>query len=126
MAANYNNIRNLSRRGKGSKSKTSKPQRERPTYEYKIKVTRVLDGKYGILFDMEINHVTIYGCRLCETKAGEPFVGFPQQRDRKDPDKYWSIAYAPLTEDQTGEICKQIAEYLKHEDPYDAGLPEDE
>ena len=124
MAANYNNIRNLSKRGKGSKPKTSK--RERPQYDYKIKVTRVLDGKYGILFDMEINHVTIYGCRLCETKAGVPFVGFPQQRDKRDPDKWWSIAYAPLTDDQTDEICKQISEYLEHEDQDDAGLPEDE
>ena len=126
MAANYNNISNLSRRGKGSKSKPSKPQRERPQYEYKIKITRVLDGKYGILFDMEINHVTIYGCRLCETKAGVPFVGFPQQRDKKDPNKWWSIAYAPLTEDQTCEICKRISAYLESEDQEDAGLPEDE
>lgn len=126
MAANYNNIRNLSRRGKGSKPKASKPQRERPQYEYKIKVLRVLDGKYGILFDVMLNNVTVYGCRLCETKAGVPFVGFPQQRDKKDPDKWWSIAYAPLTEDQTGEICKQISEYLEREDQDDTGVPEDD
>lgn len=126
MAANYNNIRNLSRRGKGSKPKASKPQRERPTYEYQIKVLRVLDGKYGILFDVELNHVTIYGCRLCETKAGEPFIGFPQQRDKRDPDKWWSIAYAPLTEKQTMSIVAQIGEYLAREDQDDAGVPEED
>lgn len=114
MAANYKNIRNLSKRGKGGKSK--KTQRERPEYEYEIKVTRVLDGKYGILFDMEINHVTIYGCRLCETREGVPFVGFPQQRDKHDKDKWWSIAWAPLTQKQTELVVDQISQQLQDED----------
>ena len=110
MAANYQNIRKLSKRGKETKGK--KARKERPEYEYVIKVTRVLDGRYGILFDLDLNHVTIYGCRLCETKEGKPFVGFPQQRDKKDPDKWWSIAYAPLTDAQVQVICDQIAEQL--------------
>lgn len=120
MAANYKNIRNLSKRGKGGKGK--KTQRERPEYEYEIKVTRVLDGKYGILFDMEINHVTIYGCRLCETREGVPFVGFPQQRDKHDKDKWWSIAWAPLTQKQTELVVDQISQQLQDDD----GEPEDE
>lgn len=114
MAANYKNIRNLSRKGKGSRAQ--KVKRERPEYEYELKVTRVLDGKYGILFDLEINHVTIYGCRLCETREGVPFVGFPQQRDKRDKDKWWSIAYAPLTQKQTEEILDQISQQLQEDD----------
>lgn len=114
MAANYKNIRNLSRKGKGSKAQ--KVKRERPEYEYELKVTRVLDGKYGILFDLEINHVTIYGCRLCETREGVPFVGFPQQRDKRDKDKWWSVAYAPLTQKQTEEILDQISRQLQEDD----------
>lgn len=111
MAANYKNIKNLSRRG------TKKPQKkERPVYELELKVTRVLDGNYGIMFDIEINHVTIYGCRLCETKSGEPFVGFPQTRDRKNPDKWWSVAYVPLTEKQVSVIVDQIGAFLNQED----------
>lgn len=117
MAANYRNIRNLSRKGKGSKSQKTK--RERPEYEYELKVTRVLDGKYGILFDLEINHVTIYGCRLCETREGVPFVGFPQQRDKRDKDKWWSVAYAPLTQKQTEEILNQISQQLQEDDADD-------
>lgn len=111
MAANYQNIRNLSKRGQKNKSK-----KERPRYDYQLKVLRVLDGKYGILFDLEINHVTVYGCRLCETKQGKPFVGFPQQRDRKNPETWWSIAYAPLTDDQTEIICDQISAMLNADD----------
>ena len=114
MAANYKNIRNLSRKGKGSKAQ--KVKRERPEYEYELKVTRVLDGKYGILFDLESNHVTIYGCRLCETREGVPFVGFPQQRDKRDKDKWWSVAYAPLTQKQTEEILDQISQQLQEDD----------
>lgn len=114
MAANYKNIRNLSRKGKGSKAQKTK--RERPEYEYEIKITRVLDGKYGILFDMELNHVTIYGCRLCETREGVPFVGFPQQRDKHDKDKWWSVAWAPLTAKQTDEIINQISQQLQDDD----------
>ena len=114
MAANYQNIRKLSKRGKETKGKKTK--RERPEYEFAIKVTRVLDGKYGILFDVELNHVTIYGCRLCETKEGKPFIGFPQQRDKKDPDKWWSIAWAPLTDAQVQVICDQISEQLSDDE----------
>lgn len=114
MAANYKNIRNLSRRGKGSKAQKTK--RERPEYEYELKVTRVLDGKYGVLFDLEINHVTIYGCRLCETREGVPFIGFPQQRDKKNKDRWWSVAYAPLTQKQTDEIIDQISQQLQDDD----------
>lgn len=114
MAANYKNIRNLSRKGKSSKGQKTK--RERPEYAYELKVTRVLDGKYGILFDLDINHVTIYGCRLCETREGVPFVGFPQQRDKRDKDKWWSVAYAPLTQKQTEEILDQISQQLQEDD----------
>lgn len=113
MAANYKNIRNLSRKGKGPKGQ--KVKRERPEYEYELKVTRVLDGKYGILFDLEINHVTIYGCRICENREGVPFVGFPQRRDKHDQDKWWSVAYAPLTQKQTEEILDQISQQLQED-----------
>ena len=95
----------------GSKKAANKKQ-ERPTYEYTLKVTRVLDGKYGVLFDLEINHVTVYGCRMCETREGVPFVGWPQKQDRKDRDKWWSVAYASLTDDQVKIIWGQIAEQL--------------
>lgn len=96
----------------GKKQKAKQAPKQRPQYDYDIKVLRVLDGKYGILLDMELNHVTIYGCRLLETKDGVPFIGFPQRQDKRDKDKYWSIAYAPLTDEQIQEILKQVGAIL--------------
>lgn len=92
-----------------------KAKQERPEYEYDIHVLRVFAGRYGTLFDVEINHVTIYGCRVCETRDGTPFVGFPQKKDRKE-DKYWSVARAWLNEDQTAEVMRQVADLLEYDE----------
>lgn len=113
MAKNFKN------NSKRSGSKAAAKKQERPSYDFDLKVTRVLDGKYGVLFDLQINHVTVYGCRMCETREGVPFVGWPQKQDRKDKDKWWSIAYAPLTDDQVKIIWDQIAEQLNDEDEED-------
>ena len=101
---------------KNNRSGSKKAQKkERPQYDYDLKVKRVLDGKYGVLFDLEINHVTVYGCRMCETREGVPFVGWPQKQDRKDRDKWWSVAYATLTDEQVKVIWDQIAAELEEE-----------
>lgn len=101
---------------KNNRSGSKKAQKkERPQYDYDLKVKRVLDGKYGVLFDLEINHVTVYGCRMCETREGVPFVGWPQKQDRKDRDKWWSVAYAPLIDEQVKVIWDQIAAELEEE-----------
>lgn len=89
--------------------KAAPKMNKRPEIPFEIKVTRVLDGQYGTIFDLVLNNVIIYGCRMCETKDGEPFVGFPQKKDRKDPNKYWSVCYASLSREQVLEICKQIS-----------------
>ena len=99
-----------------STRKQEKPKQKKPSFDYEIKVTRVFDGKYGTLFDMDINHVMIYGCRLLETKDGVPFIGFPQKADRNDKEKWWSVAYAYLSDDQTGEILKQIGRIREQEE----------
>lgn len=109
MAKNYKS-------SKRSSKKAAKREKARPVYDYDLKVRRVLDGKYGVLFDLEINHVTVYGCRMCETREGVPFVGWPQKQDRKDKDRWWSIAYAPLTDDQVKTIWDQIGAELEDDD----------
>lgn len=91
---------------------TKNTKKERPVYDLDIKVTRVFDGKYGVLFDMTVNHVCINGCRVVSTGEGEAFVGFPQKRDRKDEDKWWNIAYVPLSDDQTSDILDQVEDLL--------------
>lgn len=97
-----------------NRRKKEAPHTEKPAFDYEIHVTRVLDGKYGVLFDMVINNVTIYGCRVAETKDGTPFVGFPQKKDRNN--KFWSVAYAHLTPEQNAEVMRQIWEQLGQEE----------
>ena len=104
---------------KSTKSTAKAVKKTRPVYEYDIKVLRAFEGKYGILCDLSINNVTVYGCRVCTTKSDETFIGFPQKRDRKDPEKWWSIVYAPLTDDQTADILAQVGNLLAEEDEED-------
>lgn len=106
--------KNYKKDTKKTNKKTTK--KDRPVYDLEIKVTRAFEGKYGTLLDMEINHVSIYGCRVCETREGEPFIGFPQKQDRKDKTKYWSVAYVPLSDEQTADILAQVADLLEQEE----------
>lgn len=107
---------------KGGKAKKA-AKKERPVYEYELKVTRVFDGEYGQIFDLEINHVTVYGCRVCETGDGEPFIGWPQKKGKDG--RYRSHAYAPLTDEQTGEILAQVAAMLEDEEDEDEDEEDD-
>lgn len=61
------------------------------------------DGK--IFFDMIVNDVTIYGCRLLEGKNGM-FVSFPQRKGKDN--KYYNIAYVGLNEADVSNIVAQI------------------
>ena len=92
-------------------SKTSKKNRrqERPSYPYECKVLRVFDGEYGVLFDVEINHVTLYGCRVCSNgKTGQAFVGFPQVKGKGKNARYWNVAFAWLNDEQQDDILEQV------------------
>lgn len=61
------------------------------------------DGK--IVFDMIVNDVTIYGCRLLEGKNGM-FVSFPSRKGKDD--KYYNIVYVSLSEADIKNIVAQI------------------
>lgn len=61
------------------------------------------DGK--IAFDMIVNDVTIYGCRLLEGKNGI-FVSFPSRKGKDD--KYYNIAYTSLSTADIDNIVAQI------------------
>lgn len=71
-----------------------------------IVVKRAKEFDRGILFDMIVNDVTIYGCKLIRNKKDEIFVAFPQ---RKGTDgKYYKYVYVDLTEEETQNIIAQI------------------
>lgn len=80
-----------------------------------IKVTRAREFENGgLLFDMVVNGVTIYGCQWVEgEKNGQEyaFVSFPSRQSKKDM-KWYNIAYVKLTDEETKEIERQIDSLL--------------
>ncbi len=78
--------------------------------EAQIEVTRAKQFKDGgVVCDVKINGVTIYGCRIVEYK-GDDFVSFPSRKGSDD--KYYNHAYYPLTEDDTKEIISQVEKLI--------------
>lgn len=64
----------------------------------------------GEVFDLLLNGISIYGCRLVDGANGT-FVSFPA---RKGSDgKYYSICYAVLDDATVESICKQVDEALE-------------
>lgn len=89
------------------KQQAEKPQAITVT---ELKVTRAHRwDNGGESFDMVLNGVNIYGCRLVDGKNGV-FVSYPA---RKGTDgKYYSHVYAVLDDKTVEEICKQVDELL--------------
>lgn len=65
------------------------------------------DGKVTVFFNLTINGVTVYGCRVGTPKnGGDDFIAFPSHKDANG--KYWNYAYAKLSEDDTKEILAAV------------------
>lgn len=63
----------------------------------------------GVTFDLTVNGVKIYGCRVVEGNKGD-FIGFPS---RKGSDgKYYSHAYAYLSPEATSLVLSAVEEEL--------------
>lgn len=77
--------------------------------EVNAKVVRAIQVKDLVFFDVEINGVTIYGCKVVEGKNGD-FISFPSHKGKDD--KYYSHAYIKLTDEQTKEIISQVENML--------------
>lgn len=75
-----------------------------------IEVTRAKQFKDGgTVFDVVINGVSIYGCRVVEGKNGD-FVSFPAYKGSDD--RYYSHAYIKLSDVDTESIVKQVEEMI--------------
>lgn len=72
-----------------------------------IAVKKAKQFTWGISFDMIVNDVTIYGCKLLSKKdSDEVFIAFPS---RKGTDgKYYYYAYVQLSEEEVNDIVAQI------------------
>ena len=73
------------------------------------KVTRANQVNDTVFFDMEVNGVTIYGCKVIEGKNGD-FISFPSHKGKDG--KYYNHAWVKLSDDDTAAIVKQVEEML--------------
>lgn len=71
-----------------------------------IIVKRAKQFDWGISFDMIVNDVTIYGCKLLTDKSDEVFIAFPSRKGTDD--KYYNYAYVKLSDEETQDIVAQI------------------
>lgn len=77
--------------------------------EVNAKVTRANQVDDLVFFDVEINGVTIYGCKVVEGKNGD-FISFPSHKGKDG--KYYNHAYIKLSDDQAKDIIHQVEEML--------------
>jgi DNA-binding cell septation regulator SpoVG len=81
--------------------------------EHVYAVRRVKEFQDGhIVFDLDIDDVTVYGCRVVAGKHGD-FVGWPS-REGKDG-KFYSYVYLALTEDEQDAIIELVGKALADE-----------
>lgn len=66
------------------------------------------EGK-GASFDMKLNGINLYNCRVVEGKKGD-FISFPSYNGKDG--KYYSHYWAKLSEETTKEIIAKVEEML--------------
>lgn len=96
----------MSRRSENKEVKAAQEE----TKIYNIEVIRAKEYKNTVFFDVNINGVSIYGCRFVEGKNGD-FVSFPSYKGSDG--KYYSHCYIKLGEADVSLIDEQIDELLK-------------
>lgn len=74
------------------------------------KVLNVRQTKKGfVFFNLELNGITIYGCKVIESDNGD-FISFPSYKGTDD--KYYSHVYARLDDMLVQEIIAEIESEL--------------
>ena len=85
-------------------------KKEEQTVTIDAKVTRAKQFKDGgVVFDMQVNGVSIYGCRVIESKNCD-FVSFPSYKGSDG--KYYSHAWVKLSDEDTKAIVKQVEDMI--------------
>lgn len=59
----------------------------------------------GVTFDLEVNGIKVYGCRVVEGKNGD-FISWPSRKGSDD--KYYNYVYIPLGEDDQKAILEAV------------------
>lgn len=69
------------------------------------KVTRANQVNDTVFFDMEVNGVSIYGCKVVEGSKGD-FISFPSHKGKDG--KYYNHVWIKLSDNDTKEIISQV------------------
>lgn len=69
-------------------------------------------------FDMILNGICIYGCKLIEGENGW-FISFPSKKPAKKGGKWYNHCWAPLSEDDTAEIIAAVLEACDEDEDED-------
>ena len=88
-----------------------KPEKKTESAVQSVEVVRAKSfDNGGVVFDVIINGVSIYNCRVVEGKNGD-FISFPA---RKGSDgNYYSHAYIKLTDEDTQKIVGLVEKALE-------------
>lgn len=109
MATNTNYTRNTNSTTRRAPQLGQNPQK---SHGYTMDVTRVFDGQYGILFDVCINGVMIYGAKVQESHNGEAFVSWPS-RQGKDSKWYAYARPAQWSDADAAELLNIVRDQLE-------------
>lgn len=80
------------------------------TYKHEYAVRRAVQfDDSDVLFDLTIDDLTIYGCRVVEGKNGD-FISLPSRKGKDG--KYWGIVYKKFTDEETNAILDMVSAAL--------------
>ena len=85
-------------------------KRTTTTYNHEYAVKRAVQfDDSDVLFDLTIDDLTIYGCRVVEGKNGD-FISLPSRKGKDG--KYWGIVYKRFTDEETNAILDMVSAAL--------------
>ena len=69
-------------------------------------VLRAYEGRDVVFFTGVINGVTVYNMRVCTTKDGEDFIGFPSVKGKDG--RYFNEAYFSFSPEDTALVIEAV------------------
>lgn len=77
-----------------------------------FKIRRAFEYKKTntLFFDLELNGVTIYGCRVVSVTDKAEFIGFPSEKGKDG--KYYDVVYAKISAEDQKKIIDAVYDML--------------
>ena len=91
-----------------SKAKSNSKQEELKIDSFSVNRVHQFDNG-GVTFDMTVNGIVIYGCRVVETREGD-FIGLPQRKGNDG--KWYSIVWARFSQADSKDILAEVEKKL--------------